>query len=133
MQDIALARMSYGGASVYSRVCHKQTVLFFVPRVSSSIYQGSNKTAAFLKIVLNLKKRVLLAFECLTESLMEEEYDYIKKELFLDDPLAQKAAQKLIDDWKKQLSGDKQLLADEVHDKYVKMFSSSLSSSPSEL
>ena len=64
---------------------------------------------------------------------MEEEYDYIKKELFLDDPLAQKAAQKLIDDWKKQLSGDKQLLADEVHDKYVKMFSSSLSSSPSEL
>ena len=53
---------------------------------------------------------------------MEEEYDYIKKELFLDDPLAQKAAQKLIDDWKKQLSGDKQLLADEVHDKYAKNF-----------
>ena len=52
---------------------------------------------------------------------MEEEYDYIKKELFLDDPLAQKAAQKLIDDWKKKLSGDKQLLADEVHDKYVKI------------
>ena len=46
----------------------------------------------------------------------------LKKELFLDDPLAQKAAQKLIDDWKKQLSGDKQLLADEVHDKYVKIF-----------
>ena len=49
---------------------------------------------------------------------MEEEYDYIKKELFLDDPLASKAAQKLIDDWKKQLSGDKQLLGDELHDKY---------------
>ena len=59
-----------------------------------------------------------MAFECLTESLMEEEYDYIKKELFLDDPLASKAAQKLIDDWKKQLSGDKQLLGDELHDKY---------------
>ena len=60
-----------------------------------------------------------MAFECLTESLMEEEYDYIKKKLFLNDPLAEKAAQKLIEDWKKQLSGDKQLLGDEVHDKYV--------------
>jgi len=63
-----------------------------------------------------LRAGVLMAFECLTESLMEEEYDYIKKELFLDDPLASKAAQKLIDDWKKQLSGDKQLLGDELHD-----------------